>query len=93
MAIPEENHLFELKSVLYKTPYKNEVKDPALSGFELIHDERISFTMELRGDDVLSLFGMTPYAYRTPRESAAALRSLDELSCTADFHLYVYRRE
>lgn len=92
MAIPEVNHLYELKSILYKTPYKNEVKDTALEGFELVSDRRISFLMKLSSEETLALFGMTPYAYRTPRESAMALGELGGLDCTADFHLYVYRK-
>ena len=38
MAIPGEEHLYDLKSVIYDTPYKNTVGDTALSGFELLSD-------------------------------------------------------
>ena len=94
MAIPERDHLYELKEQLYKTPYRNEVKDSALEGFTLIHDERLTFTMSLDSkDSILSLFKMTPYAYRTPRESAERLLSLPKLKCTADFHIFVYRKD
>lgn len=93
MAIPEENHLFELKEILYKTPYKNEPKDPALKGFELIENERVTFKMSLSSkEEIVSLFKMTPYAYRTPREAAERLNRLDELTVTADFRLFVYRK-
>lgn len=93
MAIPEAEHLFELKKILYKTPYKNELKNSAIEGFELLFDQRLSFKMELRSADaVLNLFRMTPYAYRTPRESAERLFALDMLEVGADFHLYVYRK-
>lgn len=93
MAIPEAEHLFELKEILYKTPYKNEVKDSRIVGFELLFDQRLSFKMELgSADAVLNLFKMTPYAYRTPKEAAERLSTLDRLEVTADFHLYVYRK-
>lgn len=93
MAIPEEDHLYELKEILYKTPYKNRVKDSHIDGFLLVYDERLTYTMSL-GDksSIESLFKMTPYAYRTPRESAQRLSELSSLNCTADFHLYVYRK-
>lgn len=94
MAIPERDHLYELKELLYKTPYKNEVKDSALEGFSLIYDERVTFKMELRSpESILSLFKMTPYAYRTPREAQQRLTSLCTLDCTADFHIFVYRKD
>ena len=51
MAIPGENHLYGLKSVTYKTPYKNEVSDPTLPGFELLLTERVSYSLELLGGD------------------------------------------
>ena len=93
MAIPESDHLYELKQILYKTPYKNVPKDPEIAGLRLEHDERVSFVMQLDGkENILSLFKMTPYAYRTPKECASRLESLNHLDCTADFRLFVYRK-
>ena len=94
MAIPEKEHLYELKELLYKTPYKNEVKDSYIEGFSLICDEHISYKMKLTGADAISsLFKMTPYAYRTPKEASERILSLSELECTADFHTFVYKKE
>lgn len=94
MAIPEVEHLFELKEVLYRSPYKNEVKDSHLEGFSLIESERVTFTMRLASaEEIENLFKMTPYAYRTPREADEKLRSLDGLDVTADFRLFVYRKD
>ncbi len=94
MAIPEAEHLFELKEKLYKTPYKNEVKDSRIEGFSLAEEERLTFKMELPTAEALcDLFMMTPYAYRTPPSAAEALSELDGLSVTADFRLYAYRKE
>ena len=93
MAIPAEDHLFELKSVIYDTPYKNEVADTALDGFSLISDEHIRYTMHLSAPESISaLFGMTPYAYRTRPENAQRITALDSLDCTADFRLFVYTK-
>lgn len=93
MAIPAEEHLFELKAAIYDTPYKNEVADTELSGFELIECRDIKYTMELRDNECISaLFGMTPYAYRTSAENRARVYALDSLSCTAHFKLLVYRK-
>lgn len=93
MAIPGENHLYELKSVIYDTPYKNVVADTALSGFELLLDEPLTYKMQLENaESVKNLFMMTPYAYRTSAEGRARVGALERLECTADFRIFVYRR-
>ncbi len=94
MAIPGEMHLFDLKSVVYKTPYKNTVEDTALSGFELISDESLTYVMGLSDPEgIRSLFMMTPYAYRTRPEDKKKIEALERLDCTADFRIFVYRKE
>ncbi len=93
MAIPEERHLYELKSAIYDTPYLNTVDDPSLDGFELIFDERLTYAMQLDNrEDISSLFGMTPYAYRTGERGRERVKELETLACTADFHIFVYRK-
>lgn len=94
MAIPEEDHLFELKEILYETPYKNLVKDTAIDGFSLVRDERVTFEMSLDSkEEIAALFKMTPYAYRTPKEAADRLYLLDSLKVTADFRVFAYRKD
>ncbi len=93
MAIPGENHLFDLKKVIYDTPYKNTVADTALGGFELLVDEPLTYTIHLgTAEAVKNLFMMTPYAYRTNAEGRSRVEALDSLKCTADFRIFVYRR-
>ena len=94
MAIPGETHLFELKSAIYKTPYKNTVEDTALSGFSLISDESLTYNMDLDSPEAIkSLFMMTPYAYRTRPEDRIKVEKLKTLDCTADFRIFVYRKD
>lgn len=94
MAIPEENHLFELKEILYETPYKNQVKDTEIEGFSLVCDERVTFEMSLDSkEEIAALFKMTPYAYRTPREASERLSFVDSLRVTADFRVFAYRKD
>lgn len=93
MAIPGEEHLFDLKAKIYDTPYKNTVADTALDGFELISDKSIRYKMHLdSAAAVRSLFMMTPYAYRTKKENAERILLLDSLDCTADFRLFEYQK-
>lgn len=93
MAIPGEEHLFGLKSLLYDTPYKNEVADTALEGFRLLDSIRISYELKLSGrEEISSLFMMTPYAYRTRREACEKILTLDSLTTDVDFLLLVYEK-
>lgn len=93
MAIPGEMHLYDLKSVIYDTPYKNTVDDTALAGFELIADKPIRYKMNLNTQEaVRSLFMMTPYAYRTKPSDRAKAEALNCLECTADFRIFVYKK-
>lgn len=92
MAIPAEEHLFDLKAKIYDTPYKNTVADTALPGLDLVRDSSLSYVMQLSGDEISDLFQMTPYAYRTPKESRQRVYSLTSLECRADFRIFVYRK-
>ncbi|MGN1207366.1 MAG: methyltransferase, partial [Eubacteriales bacterium] len=94
LVIPGENHLFEMKEVLYDTPRKNEVSDFALPGFSLLSGTPLTYSFRLKGQESISaLFSMTPYYYRTPEGGKARLAALDTLELTADFHLLTYRVE
>jgi 23S rRNA (guanine745-N1)-methyltransferase len=93
MAIPGEMHLYDLKQVIYDTPYKNIVADTALDGFELIEDEPLTYKFMLDSQEKIhNLFMMTPYAYRTRPSDRAKVEALSSLECTADFRIFVYRR-
>lgn len=94
MAIPSEDHLWELKQAIYDTPYKNEVKPYELEGFELVEKKRMTYDMELTShEDIEALFAMTPYYYRTGAEQRERLAEYDSLCTRADFELLVYRSE
>ena len=93
MAIPDRLHLFGLKSAIYDSPYENEVQDTALDGFELIHDESLSYTLNLtEKEDIRSLFMMTPYAYRTGARERERLFSLDALTTEVAFRIFAYKK-
>ena len=93
MAIPAEDHLFELKAKIYDEPYKNQVADTHLDGFELIKRDSLRYLMNFENEsDIRSLFMMTPYAYRTGAVGRDRVLSLKKLDCTADFLILVYRK-
>lgn len=93
MAVPDVYHLWELKSLLYKTPYKNELSDTELKGLRLVFESRVSTVLDLdMQEKVKSLFMMTPYAYRTPTEARERLFKTESLKVRAEFVVFVYEK-
>ena len=93
MAIPSENHLWELKKAVYDTPYKNQVKPYELEGFRLLENVRISSWILLETkEEIQSLFSMTPYYYRTGKAQQDRLAALERLETQIDFELLIYRK-
>ena len=93
MAIPDEMHLYDLKAVVYDTPYKNVVSDSNLEGFELILDRPLHYEINLESQDAIrNLFMMTPYAYRTKPSDRARILELEKLNCRIHFRIFVYKK-
>ena len=93
MVYPGPMHLFGLKSLIYKTPYKNEPGDTAIDGFRLVSHELLSYEIRLdTTEDVSSLFMMTPYAYRTPKEDRERVLSLSSVTTEIEFIIDVYEK-
>ena len=92
-VVPSARHLWEMKQVLYDRPYENPVKTEDYPGF--VHRETVPlrFSAQLdRAGDIMALFGMTPYAWKTPRAGVERLRALDCLTTQVGFDIHVYQR-
>ena len=92
-AVPSDRHLWEMKQVLYREPYENPIKQEDYSGFVWRDVKEIRYTVNLEGaSDIMALFHMTPYAWKTPKEGVARLDRLDRLTCQVGFDLHLYQR-
>ena len=92
LVIPSENHLWELKKIVYPTPYKNEPKDYSLEGFTLLEKVSVTNIVEIASnEDILSLFSMTPYYYKTAKQDYEKLLDIESLKTTIDFEILVYK--
>ena len=93
LAIPAAKHLWEMKEAVYATPYENEVKDYALEGFSFVKccPSRRRIALECR-QDILDLFSMTPYAYRTKPVEQKRLEALETLEVQTAFEVLVYQK-
>ena len=90
-AVAGENHLFEIKEILYDTPYKNDELPPEVSFLTMKEKIKVSEKVHLSSaEDIDALFRMTPYYYRTSETEKQKLKSYSELDVTVDFAIYVY---
>lgn len=91
-VVSGEEHLFELKEILYEKPYKNDELPPETH--ELILKEKIKIKNKIflkSKEDILSLFKMTPYYYHTSDKDKEKLSAVHELEVTTDFAVYVFQ--
>lgn len=92
-AVPSARHLWEMKQVLYAKPYENPVKQESYPGFLWQGAEPVRYDLRLEDPtDIMALFHMTPYAWKTPREGIERLCQLDRLDIQVGFDLHWYRR-
>ena len=91
-AIPDEEHLFELKAQVYDEPYKNAPENEELLGFSLIERKTLAYERIFTKEELSDLFMMTPYAYRTSQRERARLDEVEELKVGMRFIILVYKK-
>lgn len=94
IAAAGKNHLLSLKEVLYDKAILNEERAdlPCGDSFAKTDVRHITYDFSLNSNrEIEDLFSMTPYCYRTSREAANRLSSLEKLTVEADFTLHIYR--
>ncbi len=93
MAIGAENHLWSLKKAVYDTPYKNEISDYSMDGFEFIGKKELKYSIELsNAEDIKNLFSMTPYYHKTSQSDIAKLDKLTSLTTEIEFEVLIYKK-
>ena len=94
MVIPAKRHLMGLKKVAYDEPYENEEKVFEHEGFELVEVLHISDEVEIIGQEhIHSLFQMTPYYFKTPKEGMDQVEKLDILKTEIGFEIHVLKNK
>ena len=86
-----EDHLYGLKAALYDTPRKNTPRADLPANMKRIGYRRVCYDITLEShEDILSLFTMTPYFYRTGQLGFERLGELENLKTQVDFDIYIY---
>ena len=86
-----ENHLFELKAAIYDNPYKNPPLELQKTGFTLCSTKEVKYKITLESnEDILSLFKMTPYYYKTSKSDQEKLNDINSLAVSLEFLITEY---
>ena len=92
-VVPDVDHLFGLKSILYETPRKNEPDAEEPEGFVKVETHRVNDDFTAVGEVVSSLIKMTPYYYHTKKEDLERVFSMPSLTTNRSFEVRVYRKK
>ena len=90
-VIPGKNHLYGLKQVLYDSPYYNDENLPETSCLQLCGKKKVSGKILLScPEDIMAVFQMTPYYYRTSERDKKKLACLNMLETEVSFVIAEY---
>lgn len=92
-VVPAPEHLLALKTMLYENAYLNSESNILYNGLKEIEKIKVEFDLYLSSsEDVLSLFKMTPYSWRTPAGAEEKINSTPSLRDKASFYLLVFEK-
>ena len=90
---PGKKHLYEMKEIVYESPYENEEQGYTLPEFELIDSTKVVSTITINNEDIESLWRMTPYFHKTSVEATQRLFNCDTITTTIDFLVNIYKKK
>lgn len=90
---PADNHLFELKSMIYRHANKHDTTKQVIEQLTLVEEQRLNYPMNFTdSNDVLNLLAMTPFAFKASEEVIEQLKQQKQFNCQADFVLRLYQK-
>ena len=90
---PMERHLFGLKSAIYDNPYLNPAVEFERDDFKLLSKRELKYSITLDcNEDIISLFKMTPYYYKTGKTDQEKLASLNTLTTEIEFCILEFKK-
>ena len=91
---PAEQHLFELKQLIYKQANEHDVSKSPIENLTLIEEQKLTYPMHFdNSDDVLNLLAMTPFAFKASKELITQIKAVTTFTCQADFVLRLYQKQ
>ncbi len=91
---PAEQHLFELKQLIYRQANEHDVSKSPIKNLTLIEEHKLTYPMQFNNsDDILNLLAMTPFAFKASKELIEEIKVMTEFTCQADFILRLYQKQ
>lgn len=88
LVTPGPSHLYELRELLYENIVEHSQEDfleRAKASFEVVHSERVIFDIQIaNASDIMSLYCMTPYFWKSSSQAHERVEQLDTLNTHAD---------
>lgn len=93
VAYPLENHLLELKQAVYDKAYKNDSIPCVPSCFKLIAEKEIKQVLRLNSnEDIVNLFKMTPYYYKTGAGDQKKLENFNSIEIKFEVGISYFKK-
>lgn len=87
------DHLDEMRSVIYDEVIKKAPEVEAGEGFIPVARDSVRYAAELKSsDEIMDLFGMTPFYYKTSPKGIEKLSALEALSITVNADFFVFKK-
>lgn len=94
VAYAGEKHLLGLKSTIYENAHINTQRADLPLKMCKIWEKRVSYNIDITSNnEIMSLFAMTPYYWRTSQSDAEKLMGLEKLTTEVDIVVSVYTNE
>ena len=86
-------HLMGLKKVIYDKVRENDGREDLPKCMRLLEEKNVTFEICVEGrEDLLDLFAMTPYYWKTSKEDGEKLNKVDSLKTTVQMTVAVYEK-
>lgn len=89
---PGTKHLDKLKSAVYDTVYDNEIITKNYNNFNRIRTEFVDDEIKVTGENIINLFHMTPYYWKTSEKDFEKLKNVIELTTKIEFVVSIYKK-
>lgn len=90
-VIPGTLHLLELKQCLYEKIHYNRI-DIKKFDAQCIFEHELTYKCNVKHNDLVQLFNMTPYAFKTSQNDKEKLNNIDNIDLTFDFIIKIWKK-
>ena len=91
---PAEQHLLELKQLIYTQANEHDTNKSPIKNLTLIEEHKLTYPMHFNSsEDILNLLAMTPFAFKASKELITQIKDMTQFTCQAAFVLRLYQKK